>query len=105
MVGGWMLADTWTDAEAALALLGTRELWADWRLEVSFYLARLLFALSAVPFVLFELPGLQALLSHTHPTGYSRLGECVPQDTRGAAAYCEWLRRTLRQRKALEGWG
>jgi hypothetical protein len=29
---------------------------------VSFYLARLLFALSAVPFVLFELPGLQALL-------------------------------------------
>ena len=58
---------------------------------------------SQVPFVLFELPGLQALLSHTHPTGYSRLGECVPQDTRGAAAYCEWLRRTLRQRKALEG--
>ena len=46
---------------------------------MSFYLARLLFALSAVPFVLFELPGLQALLSHTHPTGYSRLGECVPQ--------------------------
>ena len=24
---------------------------------------------SQVPFVLFELPGLQVLLSHTHPTG------------------------------------
>ena len=69
VIGGWVLADTWTDAEAALALLGTRALWTDWRLEVSFYLARLLFALSALPFVLFELPGLQALLLHTHPTG------------------------------------
>ena len=29
----------------------------------------------------------------------------MPQDTRGAAAYCEWLRRTLRQREALEGAG
>jgi len=34
VIGGWVLADTWTDAEAALALLGTRALWTDWRLEV-----------------------------------------------------------------------
>ena len=43
------------------------------------------------------------MLSHTHPTGYSRHGECVPQDTRGATAYTEWLRRALRQRKAVAG--
>ena len=46
-------------------------------MQVSFHLARILFALSALPFVLFEVPGLQTLLSHTHATGYNWRGECV----------------------------
>ena len=52
-------------------------------MQVSFHLARILFALSALPFVLFEVPGLQTLLSHTHATGYNWRGECDQHGQRG----------------------
>ena len=61
----------------AVALLGSVAWWSGWRLQVSFFLARLLFALTALPFLLFEVPLLRTLLSHTYPTGYDERGRCV----------------------------
>ena len=75
----------------AVALLGSVAWWSGWRLQVSFFLARLLFALTALPFLLFEVPLLRTLLSHTYPTGYDERGACRPQDTDGLKAYSEWL--------------
>ena len=85
----------------ALMLMGDPRLWADWRMQVSFHLARILFALSALPFVLFVVPGLQTLLSHTRSTGYNRRGECVAYDSCDAASYTAWLMRELESAETI----
>ena len=71
----------------------------EWQLAVAFFLARILFALSALPFLLFEVPLLRTLLSHTSATGYSRNGGVVAKDDEGLQAYTDWLQRELRARR------
>ena len=67
----------------------------EWQVKVSFFLARLLFALSAAPFLVFEVPLLRNLLSHTSPTGFSRAGGVVCKDDDGLQSYVDWLRAQL----------
>ena len=35
---------------------------------------------------------LRRIVSHADPTGYTRCGRIVPQDTTGLSAYLEWLK-------------
>jgi hypothetical protein len=55
--------------------------WSDWRVEVAFFLCRMVYALSALPFVLFHFPGVRTLLSHTFATGFTPHGACVRATT------------------------
>ena len=70
---------------------------ASWRAEVSFFLCRLVYALSALPFLLFHVPGMRTLLSHTFATGFNEAGECVPYDCAGLSAFVKWFEHTLTQ--------
>jgi hypothetical protein len=80
---------------------GGSEAWhvEEWQLACAFFIARILFALSALPFLVFEVPLLRTLLSHTSPTGYSRHGGVVAKDDEGLQAYTDWLQRELRARR------
>ena len=77
------------------AVLHTEAFWSDWRVEVAFFLCRMLYALSALPFLLFHVPLLRTLLSHTFATGYTPAGRCVPVDATGVSAFGRWLNATL----------
>mmetsp|Transcript_43023 Transcript_43023/g.113857 ORF Transcript_43023/g.113857 Transcript_43023/m.113857 type:complete len:269 (-) Transcript_43023:338-1144(-) len=68
---------------------------APWRVEVAFFLVKLLYALTALPFLIFKLPWITLLLSHVYPTGYDRGGRCVPLDPGGLSAYLDWLESLL----------
>jgi len=46
--------------------------------HVAVYWARVIYALFSLPFLLFWIPGLQGILTHTRMTGYNRKGLCVP---------------------------
>ena len=81
-----------------LALLAERPFWDDWRVQVSFFLVRILLALLALPFLVFELPLLSTLLSHTYATGFDRDGRCVAEDTDGLSMWLDWIGGKLRGR-------
>ncbi len=76
--------------------------WGSWRVEITFFLVRLVYALSALPFMIFHLPGVRTLLSHTFATGYTKRGTCVAADAGGLSAFVEWMDRML-QRPAAAG--
>ena len=76
--------------------------WSNWRLEVGFFLVRLVYALSALPYLLFHLPGIRTLLSHTFATGYTEDGACVPCDMVGLSAFAKWLDGTIRRPEVLD---
>ena len=71
--------------------------WASWRVEISFFLCRLVYALSALPYLVFHLPGIRTLLSHTFATGFTENGQCVPHDSHGLSAFTKWLEYALRR--------
>ena len=71
-------ASLWSAAAATLTLLGdTQRFWPSWRMKVTLFLFRTTFQLTALPFFLFLLPGLDWFFSRASPTGYSQQGECV----------------------------
>lgn len=49
-----------------------------WTFRTAFYWARLFYALLSFPFVVFFLPVMSGVLTHTTYTGYNRNGKCVP---------------------------
>jgi len=49
-----------------------------WTGHAAIYWARIVYALLSAPFLLFWIPGLQGILTHTRITGYNRNGVCVP---------------------------
>ena len=65
--------------------------YGSWRVEITFFLVRLVYALSALPFMIFHLPFVRDLLSHTFATGYTKRGVCVAYDRSGLSALIEWL--------------
>lgn len=94
-------ADATADLEAVTGsrwwgyMLLDDHFWGDWRVEVSFFLCRMVYALSALPFMVFHVPLLRTLLSHTFATGYTPAGECVQMDATGLSAFTRWLATTL----------
>ena len=69
--------------------------YGSWRVEITFFLVRLVYALSALPFMIFHLPFVRDLLSHTFATGYTKRGVCVAYDRSGLSAFIEWLDQFL----------
>ena len=63
-----------------------------WRAQITFAIIRLVFALSAFPFLLFAIGPLAKLFSHVEPTAYTADGRIVHTDTCGLSAYLAWLR-------------
>ena len=94
----WMAMALEVGPEAA-RLLATDTFNQGWEAQVTFQLCfKCLFALSAFPFMVFEIPGLDTLISHTRPSGYNENGVCVPEDNDGLSAYTHWLSGRLRSR-------
>jgi len=49
----------------------------EWDYHRAFLFGRMFYALLSTPFVLFRLPGLNSILTHTTATGYNKQGRCV----------------------------
>jgi len=48
-----------------------------WSGHTAIFWARIMYSMLAMPFTLFQLPGLSGILTHTTPTGYNKYGFCV----------------------------
>jgi len=59
-------------------VLGYNLAWTSWQAAAALYWCRVLYALTALPFAVFLLPGFSQVLLHAKPTGYNRYGRCVP---------------------------
>ena len=83
------------------SLLHSAEPWTDWRAACAFYICiRVIFALTAFPFALFEVPGLSSLLAWTQASGYAPDGRLVAEDVGGFSAYVAWLEGFVSSRAA-----
>ena len=71
--------------------------WLTWRAQLTFYIVKLLFALSAAPFTLTLLlfGQLHKLFSSAEPTGYTPAGRLARMDTNGLSNYLAWLREEV----------
>jgi hypothetical protein len=49
-----------------------------WEFRTAIFWARCFYSLLAFPFIIFIIPGLNSILTHTSPTGYNKQGVCVP---------------------------
>lgn len=50
----------------------------NWRLLTTVYMVKVFYGLASFPFLFLNLPVIGALITHAKPTGYTRMGECVP---------------------------
>eukprot|EP00929_Paragymnodinium_shiwhaense_P057503 TRINITY_DN28790_c0_g1_i1.p1 TRINITY_DN28790_c0_g1~~TRINITY_DN28790_c0_g1_i1.p1 ORF type:complete len:442 (-),score=56.74 TRINITY_DN28790_c0_g1_i1:338-1663(-) len=50
----------------------------SWQFRTSVFFARVFYSILSFPFILFMIPGLNGVLTHTTATGYNRQGICVP---------------------------
>ena len=69
--------------------------WLTWRAQLTFYIVKLLFALSAAPFTLLLFGQLHKLFSSAEPTGYTPAGRLARMDTNGLSNYLAWLREEV----------
>jgi len=51
--------------------------WDSWQISTSLYFIKMVYGLSAFPFLLFKLPLITDALTHTRTTAYDRSGACV----------------------------
>merc|ERR1712216_329047 len=51
---------------------------STWEFRTSIFFARVFYSLLSFPFIIFMIPGLNGILTHTTATGYNRQGMCVP---------------------------
>lgn len=49
-----------------------------WEFQTAIFWARIFYSLLAFPFIVFMIPGINSILTHTSATGYNRNGICVP---------------------------
>mmetsp|Transcript_39332 Transcript_39332/g.113829 ORF Transcript_39332/g.113829 Transcript_39332/m.113829 type:complete len:603 (+) Transcript_39332:98-1906(+) len=49
-----------------------------WQFRMAFFMTRIFSGYLSLPFVLFQLPVLNSILTHTRPTGFNHQGVCVP---------------------------
>ena len=50
----------------------------NWQFRSRFFFGRIVYGLLSFPFLVFQLPILNGILTHTNPTGYNPQGLCVP---------------------------
>ena len=50
----------------------------NWQFRSRFFFGRIVYGLLSFPFLIFQLPVLNGILTHTNPTGYNPQGLCVP---------------------------
>ena len=75
--------------------LSNPELWYGWQSELTYTVIKVLFQLSAVPFLPFTVGVMRTLFAHTAPTGYGRDGMVRHLDPNGLSAYVRWIEFTL----------
>jgi hypothetical protein len=51
---------------------------SKWQFRAAIYFARIFYSMLAFPFIIFMIPGINSILTHTTATGYNRQGLCVP---------------------------
>ena len=86
-----------------LLLLLSPTFWTSWQCAATFNMCvHGLYSLSMAPFLLFQLPAIDKLLSLTSPTGYDHVGRPRPLDVKGLSAYVTWLETLLRRRRTAE---
>jgi len=49
-----------------------------WNVRVAVFISRTFYAWLSFPFLVFKIPVITSILTHTSPTGYNRRGVCVP---------------------------
>jgi len=49
-----------------------------WEFRTAIFWARIFYSLLAFPFIIFMIPGINSILTHTTATGFNRQGMCVP---------------------------
>ena len=87
---GDSLGGTLASIGATLSLLMSRDFYCNnWRVEIAFDMCRMLYSMSALPFLLFNLPFMRVLLSHTVATGYNRKGEVCAHRLLCCACPCQ----------------
>jgi len=57
---------------------GLKQEMRSWIFKVNLFWARVFYAFLSFPFVIFMIPGINSILTHTTATGYNRQGVCVP---------------------------
>ena len=72
--------------------------WTNWQAQITLHVCRVLFSISSLPFLLFMVPFLRTIFTHTSPTGYTKQGECVLLDTQGLTGFLSWLKDMLARR-------
>jgi len=50
----------------------------SWEFRTDFFMVRVFYGFLMFPYVIFLIPVLNSILTHTTPTGFNRQGECVP---------------------------
>lgn len=69
----WENISTWDGMKAAISKDFT-----TWEFRTTFFMIRIFYAFLSFPFVIFMLPILNSILTHTQPTGFNSQGLCVP---------------------------
>jgi len=70
--------DAWAILICLITFAVLSWLWSS--LELALLWAENLHGYLSFPFALFIVPGLQRILTHTEPTGFTKLGKCVAQE-------------------------
>jgi hypothetical protein len=55
-----------------------KEVVHTWEFKTAIFWARIFYSILAFPFIVFMIPGINSILTHTTATGYNRQGVCVP---------------------------
>mgnify|MGYP006077000553 CR=1 FL=1 len=76
-------SSAWAESANGTKTLVTRDLdpWTNWQAQITLHVCRVLFSISSLPFLLFMVPFLRTIFTHTSPTGYTKQGTCVLLDT------------------------
>ena len=95
--GNWFeWASAWAQhlLHVALQLVGI-SFWTGWRCKTSYYICKLLFSLSAFPFLFLMIEFINKLFTHADATAYNQEGQLTAVDKNGLSAYLRFLRNDV----------
>jgi len=73
VMDNWENLFTWEGIQKAV-----QEDWTTWEFRTDFFMIRIFYGFLMFPYVIFLIPVLNSILTHTTPTGFNRHGVCVP---------------------------